>query len=255
MPNLNRRFDWAQMGNKNMQISGIFSKIKMPILNGGLCAAMLLVVIPAHAAYFSLDARDPYIPYMNEGGPCAEGDNSSDYIMVGCACGPGVTPGIANSLPLCYEGMTLGLGCKFESVVDPQNENYFGFCTTWGTGANPCTFCNCPSKVGKWTSIGSNRVSRTDRSYKPGPSSNIRCVFEDKTTYGCAAEYYTTASTPSASMICSRCPGLTTSSGTTQYGDSSDGNTSITGCYQPTNTTFKDSVGLYRFTSACSYTK
>ena len=223
---------------------------------GGLCAAMLLVAIPAHAAYFT-GPTDVYTPYTNEGGPCATGDNSSDYIMVGCACGPGVTPGIANSLPLCYGGMTLESsgGCKFESVANPQNENYFGFCTTWGTGVNPCTFCNCPSKVGTWTSIGSNRVSRTDRSYKPGPSEYIRCVFEDKTTYGCAAGYYTTASTPSASMTCSRCPGLTTSSGTTRYGDSSIGNTNIVNCSQPTNTTFKDSVGLYQFTSSCRYTK
>ena len=217
---------------------------------------MLLVATPAHAAYFT-GPTDVYTPYTNEGGPCATGDHSSDYIMVGCACGPGVTPGIANVLPLCHQGMTLESsgGCKFESVASPQTENYFGFCTTWGTGVNPCTFCNCPPKVGTWTSIGSNRVSRTDRSYKPGPSEYIRCGFEDKTTYGCAAGYYTTAPTPSASMTCSPCPSLPAANSKTLYGKSDRGNTSITGCYQPAYTTFEDGVGQYRFRSACSYTK
>ena len=252
MPNLNHRFDWAQMGDKNMQISGIFSKIKMPILNGGLCAAVLLTYgLNANAATL-LGTSDVHFAQGQEGQSCATGEGASDFIIVGCECGYGSLPRHYDTFPNCYDGGTLeSNGCKYQGISDPDVKNYVAFCTTASSDA--CPVCNCSPQTPTWTSIGSNRVSRIVRTFYERTDKLI-CSYKETTEYGCAAGYYTT-STPSASMTCSRCPGLTTSSGTTQYGDSNEGNTSITGCYQPAYTTFEDRVGQYRFKSACSYTK
>ena len=265
MPNLNHRFDWAQMGDKNMQISGIFSKIKMPNLNGGLCAAVLLVAIPAHAAYQFSAATDVYMSLDHEGFPCVTDENGNEndaYVNYGCACGMDVTPTLDGITEQCYSNRRMDdAGCRYEVMLkDPPG--YTGFCarnTNAPTGI--CARCNCGPTQGEWTDIGSNRVSRIIRRLTEQESGNanppnknkVVCVADISTEYGCKEGYYTTAPTPSASMTCSPCPSLPAANSKTLYGKSDRGNTSITGCYQPAYTTFEDGVGQYRFRSECNY--
>ena len=251
MPNLNHRFDWAGVGDKNMQISGIFSKTKLPNLMGGLCAAVLLAITPVYADTYLLDFNDYEYAKTSIGLRCSsEGKN-----IFFCNC-LGQDPNPINVTEVCPSknvGATISSwGCRFDGTGGTGVEL---FCVN-GTGGKEgaCTTCQCEDEISSWVSIGSNRVSRTVK--RAAAFSEFECrVSSAVTEYGCAEGYYTAAATPSASMTCSRCPGLTMSSGSTRYGDSSTGNTSITGCSQPANTTFKDNVGQYQFTSECSHTK
>ena len=233
-----------------MQISGIFYKTKLPNLMGRLCAAVLLATTPAHADTYLLGFNDYEYAKISIGLRCSsEGKN-----IFFCNC-PGQDPNPTNVTEVCpnKSGVTISSwGCRFDGSGGTGVEL---FCVN-GTGGTEgaCTTCQCEDEISSWVPIGSNRVSRTVK--RAVAFSEFECrVSSAVTEYGCAEGYYTFASTPSASMICLRCPGLTTSSGTTRYGNSSTGNTSITGCSQPANTTFKDNVGLYQFKSSCNYTK
>ena len=230
-----------------MQISGTFSKIKMPNLMVGLCAAMLLTITPAHADTFILGQHDYQYASENPGLRCSSDGN----IIIFCDC-PGQNP-MPNVTETCPNGIATipSAGCKFDGNGGIGRE---AFCVGANT-VEACYACKCEDEISSWAYIGSNRVSRTVKRAVDDSDNSVCKISPAVTEYGCAADYYTTASTPSASMTCSRCPGLTLSSGTTRYGNSSTGNTSITGCSQPANTTFKDNVGRYQFTSSCNYTK
>lgn len=101
----------------------------------------------------------------------------------------------------------------------------------------------------EWTSIGENRILMLDGSTDTHTDKYIWTV-TPTSQYGCAAGYYTTATTPSATMTCTRCP----SSGGI-YGTSETGNTSITGCYIPSGTTYNDGTGDVTLSGDCYYTK
>ena len=237
-----------------MQISGIFSKIKMPILNGGLCAAMLLTITPVYADTFILGWNDYEYGKDSPGLRCSSDGN----IIIFCDCpGQNPMPNVTETCPLVTPttpsgGATIpSAGCKFDGDCGIGREVFCVGAITVGA----CYACECEDEISSWAYIGSNRVSRTVKRAVDDSDNSVCKISPAVTEYGCAEEYYTAASTPSASMTCSHCPGLTTSSGTTRYGNSSTGNTSITGCSQPANTTFKDNVGQYQFTSSCNYTK
>lgn len=62
--------------------------------------------------------------------------------------------------------------------------------------------------------------------------------------FGCEAGYYTTASSPSSTMTCIKCP---------DKGLSDEGNRKITGCYIPSGNTFTDSTGSGAITGGKCY--
>lgn len=121
---------------------------------------------------------------------------------------------------------------------------------------DPCVVC--PSLMDEsqyipnWTSMGNNRVYKgTKYNYTLVKQDSYTCKAVEVTNqpeleYGCAANYYTTAASPSASMTCLPCP---------SSGKSAIGNTAITGCYVPANTPLRDSTGTYKYTSDCHYSK
>ena len=235
-----------------MQISGIFSKIKTPILIGGLCAAMLLTITPVYAYIFTAELNDAAYAQDHLGEQCS--DSGLEIIL--CECGNNQNPlpdlsGIDNECPYRGQELLNPNGCKFAGDL---GWNVYAFCARPVMGDGACAVCGCRDVISSWANLVNNRVSRTVTRVSNVGTHHCQ-VGGTITEYGCAAGHYTTASTTSASMFCIPCPGLTTSSGTTRYGNSSTGNTSITGCSQPANTTFKDNVGQYQFTSSCNYTK
>ena len=230
-----------------MQISGIFSKTKTPILIGRLCAAMLLVATPAHADILSWGHGDFSITTLmaNVGDTCSL--NGKQVII--CKCEQQAGAQIYQQCPTSGTGGFKDEGCRFE---DTASDGTFALCAGTG-GQSYCGICGCKDGVvGAWQTYNSNRVRRVIKNTK---EDTFTCLYTETYDYGCASGYYTTSSTGTSSMTCSRCPGLTLSTGTSRAGNSNIGNLSITGCYQPTGTTFKDSVGLYQFTSSCNYTK
>ena len=221
---------------------------------GRLCAAMLLTITPVYADTFILGLNDYAYAIFNPGLRCSSDGN----IIIICDCpGQKPMPNVTETCPLVDTTFPSGgatipsAGCKFDGNGGIGRE---AFCVGAIT-VEACYACKCEDEISSWGSIGSNRVSRTVKRAEDDSDNSVCKISPAVTEYGCAANYYTTASTPSASMTCSRCPGLTTSSGTTRYGNSTIGNTSITGCSQPANTTFKDNVGQYQFTSSCRYQK
>ena len=100
-----------------------------------------------------------------------------------------------------------------------------------------------------WETIGENRAMLIDGEESKSIG-DYTCIITPIIEYGCAAGYYTTAATPSATMTCTRCP----SSGGI-YGTSEIGNTSITGCYIPNGTSYNDGTGDVTLSSDCYYTK
>ena len=100
-----------------------------------------------------------------------------------------------------------------------------------------------------WEPIGENRVALIDGKNTQSIN-NYTCTMDPYIDYGCAAGFYTTATTPNATMTCTRCP----SSGGI-YGTSEIGNTSITGCYIPNGTSYNDGTGNVTLSGDCYYTK
>ena len=212
---------------------------------GGLCAAVLLVATPAHADVMDWGNQDITTLMANLGAVCSlngkqiiacKCEQQSSMVQVTDAC-----PGI--------NGAFHDEGCRFEGKT---SEGWVALCVDVG-GGNLCDICGCKNAVsGAWQTYNSNRVRRV---IQTPTDDRFACLYNETYDYGCASGYYTTSSTGTSSMTCSRCPGLTLSTGTSRAGNSNIGNLSITGCYQPTGTTFKDSVGQYQFTSSCNYTK
>lgn len=101
----------------------------------------------------------------------------------------------------------------------------------------------------EWETIDENRVMLIDGE-KSKSIGDYTCIITPIIEYGCAAGYYTTAASPSATMTCTRCPA---SGGI--YGTSEIGNTSITGCYIPSNTSYNDGTGNVTLSGDCYYTK
>ena len=214
---------------------------------GRLCAAMLLVATPAHADILSWGHGDFSITTLmaNVGDTCSL--NGKQVII--CKCEQQAGAQIYQQCPTSGTGGFKDEGCRFE---DTASDGTFALCADTG-GRYYCDICGCKnSVVGAWQTYNSNRVRRVIKTKK---EDTFTCLYTETYDYGCASGYYTTSSTGTSSMTCSRCPGLTLSTGTSRAGNSNIGNLSITGCYQPTGTTFKDSVGLYQFTSSCNYTK
>ena len=243
MPNPNHRFDWARMQDKNMQISGIFSKTKLPNLMGRLCAAVLLATTPAHADVMDWMNQDIITLMVNAGSVCSL--NGQQIII--CKCEQ--APGMAQIYQPCpgFNGAFHDEGCRFE---DTASDGTFALCADAGKH-NFCDICGCKNGVvGAWQTHNSNRARRV---IKTPTDDRFACLYTETYEYGCKEGFYTTAPTPSASMTCSRCPSLPAANSKTLYGKSDRGNTSITGCYQPAYTTFEDGVGQYRFRSECNY--
>ena len=212
---------------------------------GRLCAAVLLSATPAHADIFSWGGGGFSDALNSTGSVCSingkqliacKCEQQSEMVQVTEAC-----PGI--------NGAFHDEGCRIEGKT---SEGWVVLCVDV-IGGNFCDICGCTNNVfGSWQTYNSNRVRRV---IQTPTDDRFACLYNETYGYGCASGYYTTSSTGTSSMTCSRCPGLTLSTGTSRAGNSSTGNLSITGCYQPTGTTFKDSVGQYQFTSSCNYTK
>lgn len=108
----------------------------------------------------------------------------------------------------------------------------------------------CPYDT-TWVAIGdTHRVMRRSGNLTSKTIGANEYRISCETEYGCAAGYYTTSTTPSATMTCQRCP----SSGGI-YGTSAIGNTSITGCYIPGGTSYNDGTGQISLSGDCYYTK
>lgn len=137
--------------------------------------------------------------------------------------------------------------CKISS-----NGNVFRICVSQALepdSENIQTACEEVFNSGsEYKSIGGNKVSRDSISWDINSVYGWIADFSiyKTTEYGCAANYYTTATFPSASMTCNPCP---------SSGKSSVGNTVITGCYIPANTPLTDETGDYTFISNCHYSK
>ena len=212
---------------------------------GRLCAAVLLSATPAHADVMDWRNQDITTLMANAGAVCSL--NGQQIIICKCEQAPGMAQ-IDQPCP-GFNGAFHDDGCRFE---DTASDGTFALCANTG-GRYYCGICGCKDGVvGAWQTYNSNRVRRVIKNTK---EDTFTCLYTETYDYGCASGYYTTSSTGTSSMTCSRCPGLTLSTGTSRAGNSNIGNLSITGCYQPTGTTFKDSVGLYQFTSSCNYTK
>lgn len=210
--------------------------MKINIFTLGLIG--MLIASPLYADEYILGQTD-YAGMDNFlGAQCSSGGK----ILIKCNClSPGLDKYVTASCdtmdPMPYDG------CKLLSYEN-STDNYY--CTNAsGSNVDYCMMCQCNNNqsASSWTTIGSNRASRSvyTTSY-----SNYTCTSTSSTQYGCAANYYTTATTPSASMTCSACP---------SSGKSSIGNTAITGCYIPANTTLTDTSGSYKYTSDCYYSK
>ena len=101
---------------------------------------------------------------------------------------------------------------------------------------------------GTWKNTTQNRASNIKTVLQT--TSTYTCAeVEEVESYGCAAGYYTTASTPSASMTCTACP----PSGDNAQTTSDIGNTSVSGCYIPKNSSFSDSSGSGVYSGKCNY--
>ena len=213
---------------------------------GRLCAAVLLSATPAHADIFSWGGGSDISSLMaNVGSVCSINGKQ----IIACKCEQ--QSGMVQVTEACpgINGAFRDEGCRFEGKT---SEGWVALCVDVG-GGSLCDICGCKNSVsGAWQTYNSNRVRRV---IQTPTDDRFACLYNETYDYGCASGYYTTSSTGTSSMTCSRCPGLTLSTGTSRAGNSSIGNLSITGCYQPTGTTFKDSVGQYQFTSSCNYTK
>ena len=244
MPNPNHRFDWARMQDKNMQISGIFSKTKLPNLMGRLCAAVLLSATPAHADVMDWMNQDIITLMVNAGSVCSL--NGQQIIICKCEPQDELIP-ITETCPTGHHEAFHEEGCRYE---DTASDGTFALCADAGKYYF-CDICRCKKTLyGSWQTHNSNRARRV---IKTPTDDRFACLYTETYEYGCNEGFYTTAPTPSASMTCSRCPSLPAANSKTLYGKSDSGNTSITGCYQPAYTTFEDGVGQYRFRSECNY--
>ena len=122
------------------------------------------------------------------------------------------------------------------------------FCGVSVGDGDACGQCNfAGGNTSSWTDIGGNRVSRIVTSIPDIPEHDqtgwtCKAQTTQKTSYGCAAGYYSEASVASASMTCIACPtGGTSLIGTWQKTD----------CYIPRDSTFSDSTGSGTYTNSC----
>lgn len=98
-----------------------------------------------------------------------------------------------------------------------------------------------------WQSIGANRVMIPDGETTESIG-EFTCTANMIKIYGCDAGYYTTATPPDENMTCQACPTLGTATGHSEIG-----NTDITGCYIPADSTFSDSSGSGIISGDCYY--
>lgn len=112
--------------------------------------------------------------------------------------------------------------------------------------------------VGSWQTpyetLNSTKHSVISQEYFFQEADYYECTADYKPTYGCEENYYAISNIATSSINCTRCPSITTASGTTFYGLSTEGNVDITGCYIPINTTFRDDTGSGKYTQNCKYT-
>ena len=195
---------------------------------------------------FTLGVNDAISASGYVGETCSANGNK----VIACKCASGQTAHMPTDVYDCVVGGTMvrGWGCKFTGSYDGTEF----FCSrAWGD--NICSICGCYESVrGEWQTAAGNKVSRSINSnIEDGPfDEGFRCSVSQTFEYGCAANYYTDASSPSASMTCKACPSSDGGSGLSVIG-----NTSITGCYIPKNMTLNDVAGNYIYTSNCYYSK
>lgn len=145
-------------------------------------------------------------------------------------------------------------------------------------------FPNCPSecKFLGWQSYGTGKeiscdsankkcIYRCTSGYYPANrdiSGNFSCVAcpSNATCAGntdlpkCNAGYYRSLVTTAGTYRCDRCPSIIqvpsgSGWGTTVYGKSASGSTSITSCYITSGTGYKDDVGIFTISGNCYYSK
>lgn len=210
--------------------------MKINIFTLGLVG--MLITSPVYAEEYILGQTD-YVGMDNYlGAVCS----TNGKILIKCNClSPGLDRRVTASCD-AIDSMPYD-GCKLLSYAG-GTDNYYCVDAA-GENVDICMMCQCNNDQSwsSWTTIGSNRASRSvyTKSY-----TGYVCTSTSSTQYGCAANYYTTATSPSASMTCSACP---------SSGKSSVGNTAITGCYIPANTALTDTSGSYKYTSDCHYSK
>ncbi len=209
--------------------------MKINIFTLGLLG--ILIVSPLYADEYILGQTDWVGMDNYVGAQCS----SDGKILIKCECPSpairvtAVCDDVTGDIP--YEGCRLLGG-------ESSNNNFYCIDATGGYACHLCK-CNNDQSASSWTTIGSNRASR---SVYTTSNSGYKCISTSSTQYGCVANYYTTAASPSASMTCTACP-------PSGIGKSSIGNTAITGCYIPANTALTDSSGSYTYTSDCYYSK
>lgn len=199
---------------------------------------VMLIASPVYAEEYILGQTD-YVGMDNFlGATCS----TNGKILIKCKCS---SPGLGNRVTAscdAKDSMPYD-GCRLYGGEDSNNNFY---CVdAAGYDVDICMMCQCNNNqsTSSWTTIGSNRASR---SVYTKSASGYVCTSTSSTQYGCATNFYTTATSPSASMTCSACP---------SSGKSAIGNTTITGCYIPANTDLTDTSGTYKYTSNCYYSK
>ena len=240
-----------------MQISGIFSKIKTPNLNGQL--------ITTKNSYFIKNTTKISIfilaIMLNIPNATAFQCNSTSYCRIGANGGAEYPAGncqgsynvyfsspqgdcyIMGNCTSCEPGYTM----RDVAVSD----NWFSYCDNPSVLPKTQATCECIcsncSSTG-WSALRTGyEVSYTR--YCDCSSGTAKCITNTK--YRCAAGFY--GSSSNGTSGCSQCKPFATYSGN-YAATSAAGSTSITNCYIPSGTSPSDPTGKYQFTQNCYWT-
>lgn len=97
-----------------------------------------------------------------------------------------------------------------------------------------------------WERLNANAVIRKKMSIISGydDGNNTACTVQNSPEYGCKENYYAISGTGTSSINCTAC---------ISSGRSEIGNSSVTGCYMPKDSSFSDSSGTGIYTANCYY--
>lgn len=165
-----------------------------------------------------------------------------------------ISPGECNDVDECYDyGSNL---CYYDDGYSGNVEDCESMCGEVFNGATAVVDSdNRPNLIGCGCLMRTTnewRPSGTGRERKYNVVSGCGKTGDETATneYRCAAGYYGVGTT--SSLNCTRCPGELNSAGTTTYGTSAAGSTSVTQCKLPAGT-YNDNTGTYNMSAQCTY--
>ena len=245
MPNLNHRLNWRFLFYKKSLIFAFFTPLFLPIFIGGL---YLAIVAPGNAyAARSLIATTSSTP----GSYCYANSGLGEYVVGRCNCNH-ADCSITENLSACPS--SIGDNETSPSTGDCLLGTANGYLYICYSGSEQvCSACGQEldkTNYSPWRVSYGLVASRYSVTFKNDSSNYYQC--EEATTptvyYGCIAGYYQSGGS-GINMTCTKCPSPSDSSTATN----AIGETNITTCCIPNNSSFSVTAGSGKYKSQCCY--